>query len=210
MAHATGIEDLGLPDARVHYLPRFLAAADADRLLEALTHGIRWRQESITMFGRRIPQPRLIAWHGEPDCVYTYSGLRLEPEPWSAELAELRGLVTEATGVDHDCVLLNLYRDGGDSMGMHADDEAELGPEPHVASVSLGAERAFHLVHRHRRDVPRVQLVLEHGSLLVMSGPTQAAWKHGLPKTARPVAPRINLTFRRIGRALRRPAPAVQ
>lgn len=172
----------------------WLAPSDADRLLATLLAAPFWRQEQITLFGRQVAQPRLSAWMGDPGAVYTYSGLTLAPIPWTPEVQALRRRLG-----DFDSVLLNLYRDGRDAMGFHADDEPELGPEPTIASVSLGAARRFLLKPR-RAGVEARELSLTHGSLLVMSGSSQRDWVHGVPREAKVTSPRVNLTFRRIHR----------
>lgn len=148
------------------------------------------------MFGRTVPAPRLEAWYGDPGAAYTYSGLAHEPLPWTAELQDLRERVESATATTFNSVLANLYRSGADSNGWHADDEPELGEQPVIASLSLGATRRFLL--RHRASGERVELMLEAGSLLVMRGATQQCWQHCVPKQRTVQAPRINLTFRRV------------
>jgi len=153
-----------------------------------------WRQDSIVMFGKRHLQPRLTAWYG--DASYTYSGLRLGPLPWTPLLAELRTAVEQACGRRFNSVLLNYYRNERDSMGMHSDDEPELGPEPAIASLSFGATRGF--VLRHKRNKRTVKLLLNDGSLLLMSGTLQSHWLHGINKATRALGERINLTFRYI------------
>jgi alkylated DNA repair dioxygenase AlkB len=153
-----------------------------------------WRAETVTVFGKRHLQPRLTAWHGEAS--YTYSGLTLDPLPFTPLLQAIRAAAETATGHRYNSVLLNYYRDGRDSMGMHADDEPELGPEPAIASVSFGAMRAF--VLRHRRSKRTVKVDLADGSLLFMGGKLQQNWLHGINKTAQALGPRVNLTFRRI------------
>jgi len=178
--------------------PAAFGAGEAAQLFDDLRRQIDWRQEEILMFGRRVPVPRRVAWHGDPGASYTYSGTEHHPLPWTPALERVRARVTGLTGVDFNAVLLNLYRDGRDGMGWHADDEPELGRNPVIASVSLGATRRFCLRHRRRREL-RVDLPLAHGSLLLMSGATQHHWVHALPKTAAAVGERINLTFRRLG-----------
>lgn len=178
------------------YRPAFIASSEGDRLLERLWSTLPWRQENILLFGRHVPQPRLTAWIGDPEARYRYSGLSLKPVPWTAELAILRNHLSRALGRPLNSVLANAYRDGRDSMGWHADDEPELGPEPLIASVSLGAPRRFRV-----RDMTSGETTgfdLGHGSLLVMSGASQAHYRHALPKTSRPVGLRINLTFRNV------------
>lgn len=190
-----------LPDADVVYHPRLFDAADADRLFDALLADVAWHQDRIRIHGRDLPVPRLTAWHGDVDRAYSYSGIDLAPRGWSAALLEIKQSVEVAVRSAGDwssnSVLLNLYRDGRDSVAWHADDERELGAEPVIASVSLGAPRRFHMRHRSVPDC-RLNVELTHGSLLVMRGPTQHHWMHQVPKTAKPVGPRINLTFRRV------------
>jgi alkylated DNA repair dioxygenase AlkB len=189
--------ELELADgARVRLTTHWLSASEQLELFERLRNEIAWKQETITIAGRRIQQPRLTAWYGEPEATYTYSGLTNAPLPWTEPLMALRRRVASATSADFNSVLLNLYRDGDDAMGMHADDERELGRNPLIASVSLGASRRF--VVQHRRDkTDRRTLELPGGSLLIMSGSMQHLYKHGVPRQAG-VGSRINLTFRRI------------
>jgi alkylated DNA repair dioxygenase AlkB len=159
------------------------------------------------MFGRTMWQPRLLAYVGDPGTDYVYSRDRYEPEPWTKGLRRVRDLVVAAAtghaepdvaGFRPNSVLCNLYRDGQDSMGFHADDEPELGERPVIASISLGAARRFVMRHRGSGPSIKVEFDLGHGSLLWMHGTTQEHWQHGLPKTRRAVGERINLTFRRI------------
>jgi alkylated DNA repair dioxygenase AlkB len=187
---------LDLPDADVRYWPHALHVERADALLASLRGGIDWQPEHVVIFGQRRLVPRLVAWHGDPDAHYTYSGTDHAPRPWTPELHELREIAETLTGQRYNSVLLNLYRDGRDGMGWHADDEPELGRDPAIASFSLGATRRFRLRHRRRKQV--VDLELEHGSLLSMMGETQHHYLHSVPKTARPVGERINLTFRQV------------
>ena len=185
-----------LPDADVRYWPHALDAERADVLLASLRAGIEWQQEHVVIFGQRRLVPRLVAWHGDPEANYTYSGTAHEPRAWTAELRELREVAEALTGHRYNSVLLNLYRDGRDGMGWHSDDEPELGRNPAIASFSLGAPRRFRLRHRRSRQV--IDLDLAHGSLLSMAGETQHLYVHAVPKTARTVGERINLTFRLI------------
>ena len=166
----------------------------ADRAFADLLNEIDWRQEQAQLFGRRIALPRLTAWYGTHG--YGYSGIRHQPAPMTPLLLDLKSRMDELAGERFDSVLINLYRDGADSMGWHSDDEAALGHEPVIASLSLGAERRFHFRHRRRKD--RIAVDLGHGSCLIMRGACQACWQHQLPKTRRKVGPRINLTFRTI------------
>lgn len=188
---------LPLPDAELAFDPQWLPPAQADALFAMLRDTIAWQVHRVRLFGREHPAPRLSAWIGDPDAAYGYSGARHAPAPWPVALDPVRARLRDALGVDFNGVLANLYRDGRDAMGWHADDERELGPEPVIASLSLGATRRFVLKHRARDDV-RLALELPHGSLLVMSGATQRQHRHALPRSARPVGERLNLTFRRI------------
>jgi len=167
--------------------------------LELLRAELPWVQELYFRGGRVVPAPRLTSFHGDADCRYLYSGIAYEPSPWTELLLQLRARLRPATGHDFNSVLANLYRDGRDSVGFHADDEPELGPSRDnivIASLSLGAARRF--VLKHKRSGERRCYDLGHGALFVMSGRTQHDWIHALPKTQRAVGARINLTFRLI------------
>ena len=184
-------------DGEVWLYRDWLAPGLARQWFECLYREISWRQSSIRIQGKTLPVPRLDAWYGDPGRVYTYSGVRFEPLAWTPGLSRLRLELETHLGCAFNSVLANLYRDGKDSVAWHSDDEPELGPEPIIASISLGAERRFALRHKYRHQPP-VRLDLPPGSLLVMTGTTQRYWVHQLAKTARPVGPRINLTFRRV------------
>jgi alkylated DNA repair dioxygenase AlkB len=181
-------------DGEVFWFEHAIGARDADRLLDELRASIAWRQEAATIMGRRVPIPRLTAWHGEAG--YVYSGISLEPAPWTPPLLELKRCAEAHAGQAFNSVLLNLYRDGRDSVSWHADNEPGLGHNPVIASLSLGTTRRFQMKHRRREE--RIAIDLTHGSCLIMAGATQHHWLHQLPKSARPVGPRINLTFRRM------------
>lgn len=185
-----------LPDADVRLWRGFLSVEDADRLMAALLHEVEWRQDTVTVYGRRHLQPRLAQWFGPPGLAYRYSGVTMTPAPWPQSLREVRGRLDAMAPEAFNSALANLYRDGQDAMGWHADNEPELGPEPVIASLSLGATRDFRLKHRDRPDIAPVTLHLRHGDLLWMAGDTQRAWLHALPRRARVSTPRINLTFR--------------
>lgn len=186
---------LDLIEGEARLWPAAFPPEEAAGLFAELRRTIDWQQESILAFGRRVLVPRLVAWHGDPGTSYTYSGTTHQPLPWTPPLARIRDRAAELCGGFFNAVLLNLYRDGRDGMGWHADDEVELGRDPVIASVSLGATRRFCLRHRKRRNL-KLNLPLPHGSLLCMSGPTQHHWVHALPKTRTAVGERINLTFR--------------
>ncbi len=174
-----------------------IGRTESDRLLVSLLDQLKWNQHEITMFGKTHASPRLSAWHGDPEAVYTYSQNRLEPQPWTDELDYARKLMQTLTDTRFNSVLVNRYRDGQDSMGWHADDEPELGPNPIIASLSLGASRKFHL-RRKDNHKEKVSLPLGHGDVIVMSGATQRYWAHQVPKTAAVVGERVNLTFRMV------------
>ena len=195
-------------DGDVVYFPGFFPSPDRDRLLTQVQQTTIWRQETLRMFGKESPIPRLTSWYGDPGCVYTYSKIVMEPEPWTPALLEVKARVEERAGVEFNSVLLNLYRDGHDGVAWHSDDEPELGLNPVICSVSLGATRRFqfrHKAHKQRAQAAeggsaslRRELDLEHGSVLLMRGSTQRFWQHQVPKTSQAVKPRVNLTFRTI------------
>ena len=157
------------PALFTHY-PHFLAEEVADRALDRCWLELEWSQRTIKLFGRQVMQPRLIAWYGDPQAVYCYSGLKLEPLPWHPLLLELKTHIEDLTGGRFNSVLANAYRNGRDSMGWHSDDERELGESPTIASVSLGAVRRFRLEHRSRADIAPSEWQLGHGSLIVRAG----------------------------------------
>ncbi len=185
-----------LPDSNDFlYYRGFIADEQADRTFAQLAQLIAWHTERITLFGRHYESPRLVAWYGDAGAVYRYSGITHQPHPWTKELLALRADLEAFLGVRFTSVLLNRYRDGRDSVSWHSDDEPELGARPVIASVSLGVARTFCL--RSKRDrARRVSLRLEHGSLLLMRGESQAAWQHAVLKERHVSGERINLTFR--------------
>lgn len=190
------------PEGRLVYRPDWVdrigdPVPEAGRLFDRLVDDVAWEARTIMMFGRRVEQPRRIAFQGDAGVAYRYSNDDYVATDWHPLVRALRDRLDRDWGTRFNSVLLNLYRDGRDSMGWHADDEPELGPQPTIASVSLGAVRRFVLRSRADRS-DRIDLALASGSLLIMGGDLQQAWQHQVPKTARPVGPRINLTFRRI------------
>jgi alkylated DNA repair dioxygenase AlkB len=185
--------DLGA-GAWLDYLAGWVAAAEADRCLTSLRDELVWEGREIVIFGRRVQQPRLIAWAGS--LGYRYSGQTLEPRASTPTTADLTARVVAHTGVPFNHVLVNRYRDGTDSIGLHADDEPELGPDPVVATLSLGATRRFVLKPRRAQLGPSRSLAVEHGSLLVMGGTCQRHYVHGVPRQAAVASERISLTFR--------------
>ena len=178
------------------FVPGWLTPGEADGLLADLRAAVPWTQGAIRLFGREVLEPRLTAWFGDAD--YTYSGRTVHARPWSPSLADLRSRVQRSAGALFNAVLLNLYRHGNDSMGLHSDDEPELGPAPIIASVSLGVERTFVLVPKKKsaREEGRYEVALGHGSLLVMGAGTQQHYRHGIPKQPARAGERLNLTFR--------------
>ncbi|MEY3806743.1 MAG: hypothetical protein RIR69_1555 [Actinomycetota bacterium] len=162
----------------------------------SLVNDIPWQSRTIKMFGKEHREPRMTAWFGDEGATYTYSGIRLSPLAWTDTLQILREVCATRSGASFNSVLLNLYRNGHDKMGWHADDESELGREPIITSLSLGATRRFRFKHRQNKTI--VECELPHGSLLVMSGLTQQCWVHEVPRQTRVTEARINLTFRNI------------
>ena len=189
---------IAIPDGDVFYLPDVLRSPERDTILGRLIADVPWRQENIVVWGKTYLQPRLIAWYGDPGCSYTYSGITLSPLPWEPLLLELKDLVETVASAPFNSVLINYYRDHRDSMGLHSDDESELGAQPILASLSLGEERILTFKHKLNKEATPVKIKLASGSLLLMKGDTQRYWKHGVEKETRPCGPRVNLTFRRI------------
>ncbi|WP_455208450.1 alpha-ketoglutarate-dependent dioxygenase AlkB family protein [Kaarinaea lacus] len=183
-------------DGKVYLYPDFLTKEAADNLYRLYLNDLAWSEEHIQIYGKSILVPRLVCWYGNQDAVYNYSGVKHTPLPWTASLTALKAQVETFTQHTFNSVLGNLYRNEEDSMGWHADDEKELGINPFIASVSLGAERIFKA--RHKTTKEQIKLILPHGSLLTMSGPFQQYWQHSIPKTSISKTPRINLTFRYI------------
>lgn len=183
-------------DGEAFLFEHFIESEEADLLGGRLQHDLRWETEAIVMYGREIMVPRRVCWVGDAGARYTYSGVMHDPQPWPPVLSDLRARVQSFTGYDFNSVLANLYRDGADSMGWHADKERELGRDPVIASLSFGAERVFKL--RHNKSNETVETTLGNGSLLLMCGSLQHHWRHCLPKMRGVTAPRVNLTFRYI------------
>ena len=186
-----------LPDAELHYRPQFFPKPTADRLLQELMEKIEWTQNKIRFYGKESLVPRLEAWYGDPGKSYAYSGIQMTPKPWTKELVEIKEAIEKEASVPFNSVLINYYRDGKDRVAWHSDDEKELGQNPIIGSVSLGAERKFKLRHKkYKENGLKTEIMLQHGSFLLMKGPTQHHWMHEIPRTAKPIGPRINLTFR--------------
>ncbi len=190
-------DDVVRPDIDWH--PGWLAPDEATAWLGRLLAEVDWKQDSMRTPGGMMPFPRLTAWQGEPEAIYTYSGIRNVPAPWTPAVLELRRAAEASSASAFNSVLINRYRSGADSMGWHADKEAVLGREPVIASISLGATRVFQF--RHVKSGVLHTLHLSHGSLLVMRGRTQLDWVHRVPKAPKLAAERINLTFRSVSPA---------
>ncbi len=184
-----------LPDAAIIYYPNFFDKKEANTLFAELKNDIPWQQDEIRVFGKIHSQPRLTALFGNEDKPYSYSNIKMQPHSWNPLLQKIKSKIETISDSNFTTVLLNLYRDGKDSNGWHADNEKELGINPIIASVSFGTERVFQLKHN---SIPGLKqnILLEHGSLLLMKGTTQHFWKHQIPKTSKPIGERINLTFR--------------
>ena len=186
---------LPLPDSEITYYPNFFERDWADTCFQELMDETPWQQDDIKVFGKIYAQPRLTALYGNNGKSYSYSNITMQAHPFSERLLEIKTAIETQTVEKFTTCLMNLYRDGKDSNGWHADDEKELGQNPVIASVSFGHERFFNL--RHKEDkTQKHKLLLEHGSLLLMAGPTQHFWQHQIAKTAKTMGPRINLTFR--------------
>ncbi|MCV2883572.1 alpha-ketoglutarate-dependent dioxygenase AlkB [Aestuariibacter sp. AA17] len=185
---------LPMQDACVEYIPRFLGGELADSSLQTLVSELAWRQDHIKMFGKTVKIPRLQAWYGDKEAIYTYSGLTMKPLAWTPCLLELKQMCEQAASAKFNGVLANLYRNEQDSMGWHADDEPELGERPVIASLTLGEARDFDFKHKITGEKHRVRLA--HGSLLIMSEETQKYWFHAISKRTKTLGLRVNLTFR--------------
>lgn len=185
---------------RVEYVPSLFNALESADLLEQLVNTTAWQQDHLTMYGKTTPLPRLTAWYGDPGSAYTYSGIRMEPHPWSRAIRAVKDRVESICGELFNSVLLNQYRHGKDGVSWHSDDESELGSSPLIASVSFGQTRAFKLRRKpHEKGNKSLAVELTSGSCIVMSGRTQELWEHEIPKTAKSgIGPRVNLTFRQV------------
>jgi len=183
-----------IPNGEFTFIPDFFTSVESDSYFRILRSESDWKQESMNMYGKKIPFPRLTAWYGDSDKPYSFSGLTLQPSPWTKDLIEIRDKIKTLANVVFNSVLLNLYRNGNDSISWHTDAELELGLNPVIASVNFGSTRTFQL--RHLKTKQKIEIELEKGSLLIMSGELQHYWQHQVPKTSKLVGERINLTFR--------------
>lgn len=196
LLNSANCEQLPLADADVRLWTNIDLGTNYDALVQKLIEETPWRQEEITVYGKPYLQPRLSAWYG--DRSYSYSGITLQTLPWTDPLIDIRQRVETLVQDQFNSVLLNYYRDQHDSMGMHSDDESSLGDQPVIASLSLGDQRIFLLKHKFRKDLKTMKLSLPSGSLLLMRGPTQHYWRHGINKEKAPCNARLNLTFRSV------------
>lgn len=183
-------------DGDLVFIESFIDNDEASRIHRRLLDELVWQEESIRIYGRPVKVPRLTCWYGDAGAVYTYSGVVHEPLPWTLPLSRLRQQVEALTRRKFNSVLGNLYRNGTDSMGWHADKEKELGPAPCIASLSFGERRTFKI--RHNKTKETVAIELTNGSLLLMGGVVQNHWRHCVPKTTQAKKARVNLTFRNI------------
>lgn len=184
-----------LPNAELIYVPNFFTKEEADNYFEIINSETNWQHDDITVFGKTYKQPRLTALFGESNQTYSYSNITMYPNPFTSTLNDIKQKIEVFSDHHFNTLLINLYRNGNDSNGWHADNENELGENPVIASVSFGEERPFHFKHRTIKT-ERHKLLLQHGSLLVMKGEMQHYWLHQIAKTKRQIQPRINLTFR--------------
>ena len=182
-------------NGEVFFYPGFFTKGESDTYLQTLLSEIEWKQEPIKIFGKTVMQPRLTAWYGDDDKTYTYSGITMQPHFWSPALKTIKEKIETVSPVKYTSALLNLYRNGLDSMGWHRDNEKELGENPVIASVSFGGTRTFRLRNYRNKNIVK-SIELTHGSLLLMQGETQHYWEHQIPKTSAPVKERVNITFR--------------
>jgi len=183
-----------LPDTELILIDTFFSKEESDYYYETFLHQTQWRAYEMTMFDKVVTVPRMISWYGEKEKIGT-SDSNAE---WPTELVTIKDKVEQETQLDFNAVLLNLYRNGKDGVGWHSDKENNTGKDPVIASVTFGETRMFRLRHKFRKDIPPVEIPLHHGSFLLMGGTTNSFWQHQVPKTARNVLPRINLTFRSV------------
>jgi alkylated DNA repair dioxygenase AlkB len=191
-------EVINVPDAEMVFVTNFYGVDESKVIYDELLNDIEWKQDWIKYYGKKLPLPRLTAWYGDRGTNYKYSGIGMTPQMWTSRLKEIKEKIEEFTNTQFNSVLLNLYRDGKDSVSWHQDNEKELGPNPTIASLSFGQVRKFQFRHKFKKDVDKFELLLKDGSLLIMKGATQEFWQHQIPRTSKLLNPRINLTFRYI------------
>ena len=189
---------LPIEDGQLHYFANALNESEADTLMPHCLTDLPWRQDHIRIAGKSIPIPRLQCWLGTPDAHYSYSNIALRPQPWPEFLLKIKARVETLCAHSFNSALVNYYRDGADSVDWHSDDEQELGEDPIIVSLSLGASRVFELKHRYKKRLPTLKTSLSHGSVLIMKGSTQQNWRHRVAKVKGLDEARVNLTFRHI------------
>ncbi|MCF8320244.1 MAG: alpha-ketoglutarate-dependent dioxygenase AlkB [Flavobacterium sp.] len=195
-------EVISLSDGEILFMRNFFTPTEAKLYFDLLQNNIDWKQEEVKFYGKTYPVPRKTAWYGYEGFNYSYSGITCFPEIWTKELLEIKNAIEQFIPTeDFTSVLLNLYNNGNDKMGWHADDEKELGTNPIIASVSLGETRRFDIKHKHNKDL-QFKFELTSGSLLIMRGALQHHWVHQIPAQKKVKNPRINLTFRTIKKSL--------
>lgn len=187
-------ELVNIQNGAYKYFPSFFEKTKSDLYYTNLRNNILWRQDEMNMYGKIIKFPRLTAWYGDNDKPYSFSGITLNPNSWTNELLEIKDKIDKISNVTFNSVLLNLYRDGNDSISWHQDNEKELGKNPIICSVNFGATRTFQF--RHIETKEKLEIDLQHGSVLLMLGEMQHFWQHQIPKTKKNLSSRINLTFR--------------
>lgn len=181
-------------DGTVHYFGKILSATRADQYFDALLNTIEWKNDEAIIFGKKIVTKRKVAWYGDVSFEYTYSNTTKTALPWTKTLLELKEIVEVECGESFNSCLLNLYHTGDEGMAWHSDGEKDLKKDGTIASMSFGAERKFSFKHKQTQE--KIELMLEHGSLLLMKDTTQTHWLHRLPPTKKVTGPRVNLTFR--------------
>lgn len=197
---ATGLKGkkiFDLPDAELILIDNFFTKEESDRFYEKILRQTKWREYEMEMYDKIVTAPRMISWYEDKDNV----GADQNGPDWTYDLLTIRGRVERETQIEFNSLLLNLYRNGNDGVSWHSDKEHNSGPNPIIASVTFGETRMFRLRHKFRKEIPQVEIPLHHGSFLLMAGTTNSFWQHQVPKTAKNVLPRINLTFRRTNRS---------
>lgn len=185
-----------LPDTELMLYDNFFTKDESDHYYTTLLHTTPWREYTMEIYDKTVTVPRMISWYEDSN----NPGADLDKPDWTPELALIKERVEKETRLKFNCVLLNLYRNGKDGVAWHSDREQNFGKDAIIASVSFGETRMFRLRHKFRKNIPQVEIPLHHGSLLLMGGTTQSFWQHQVPKTAKDILPRINLTFRQIYR----------
>jgi len=185
-----------LPDTELMLFDNFFIKEESDHYYNILLNNTPWREYVMDMYDKTVTAPRMISWYEDRN----NPGADLTKPDWTPELLSIRERVEKETQIKFNGVLLNLYRNGKDSVAWHSDREKNSGKDVSIASVSFGETRMFRLRHKFRKDIPQLEIPLYHGSLLLMAGTTQSFWQHQVPKTAKDILPRINLTFRQVNR----------